>query len=108
MVFTVLVCCLGSAESARSLDLGSTTEARSSRTVRQDISSPCRPCPSISAEALEGEKEDLSLRASKEVPRAMGSSAEAVRSLDLTSTTEAHMGRLAEPLVGHNAMFVAV
>ena len=40
-----------------------------------------------------GEWEDLSLQLSKEVPGAIGSSAEAVRvrSLDLTSTTEAYI-----------------
>lgn len=105
MIFIVLVCCLGSAESARSPDLGSTTEARPSRTVRRDVSPPFRTPPSISAEALEGGREDSSLQASKEVPGAIGSSAEAVRSLDLTSTRP--VWRLAEPSVGQGAMCVA-
>ena len=50
---------------------------------------PCRTSPSISAEALGGVREDSSLQASKEVPGAIGSSAEEVGSPDLTPTNEA-------------------
>ena len=75
----------------RSQDLGSTTEVRLARTVRQDVSSPGWTSPSIGVDVLERRREDLALQASEEVPGAIECYAEAVRSVDLTSTTAAHM-----------------
>ena len=105
MIFIVLVCCLGSAESARSPDLGSTTEARPSRTVRRDVSPPFRTPPSISAEALEGGREDSSLQASKEVP---GAIVRPRRWDPRTSPQPTRPARRpAEPSAGQGAMCVA-